>query len=786
MAQVKLFGYSDRISVKPGEDIKFYVSADGTYTADARLVRLIHGDEHPAGPGFIEEEVDCDGNGSWQVEKQYTQLGSFVEVADPQHTLALEGSLTLCAFIHPIWPDVGRRQCLIGRWDNDKNYGYGFGINKSGLLEFWVGRGDEVDYLQAEAPLMAHMWYFVAATLDSNTGRASLYQESVGNRYNSLLGKVAPVDYRSHVSEVFRFRQKHLPETPFLMAGSRDWHEKRGHFVSQLYCGKIDRCGLFNRALKREELDEIKNGQAPTSRGLVAYWDTTDGYTDQGIGDTVTDVGPFHLHGKGYNRPVRAQTGWNWNGRNDCFRLAPHEYGGIEFHADALIDCKWKVTRALKLPDNLRSGAYAMRLRAGDGKGLGEEYIVFFVRPKVPNGGLAFLVPTASYLAYANEHLSFDAQMIQPMSGSTPIVAEIDIEMYKNPEFGHGCYDSWADGQGVCYTSYRRPIVNMRPKYRISSMNITWQFPADLSVIGWLEHMKYDYDVVTDEDLDLEGVSALSPYKCVLTGTHPEYYSKRMLDATEDYIAGGGHYIYLGANGYYCSIAHRRDEPWVLECRKFGMGWKAWEARPGEHYMATNGQRGASWRAQGRPPNKILGVGFVAEGFDSSMSFRRMPDSYEPSLSWIMEGIESDVFGGFGLADEGAAGLELDGYDLKLGTPPNTKLVAASGGHDDNYLLMITPHETEGLYGSYDYRVRADMTYFDAPNGGAVFSCSSIAFGQALPVHNFNNDVSRLLANVINMFLKPGLLPTAAKGVRDLAKIKDKAEDLAIAESSAT
>ena len=65
-----------------------------------------------------------------------------------------------------------------------------------------------------------------------------------------------------------------------------------------------------------------------------------------------------------------------------------------------------------------------MRLRAGDGKGLGEEYIVFFVRPKVPKGGLAFLVPTASYLAYANEHLSFDAQMIQPMSGSTPIVAE--------------------------------------------------------------------------------------------------------------------------------------------------------------------------------------------------------------------------------------------------------------------------------------------------------------------------------------------------------------------------
>ena len=27
-------------------------------------MRLIHGDEHPDGPGFIEEEVDCAANGS--------------------------------------------------------------------------------------------------------------------------------------------------------------------------------------------------------------------------------------------------------------------------------------------------------------------------------------------------------------------------------------------------------------------------------------------------------------------------------------------------------------------------------------------------------------------------------------------------------------------------------------------------------------------------------------------------------------------------------------------------
>ena len=65
MAEQKIFGYADKISVKPGETISFHVHADGTAQADAQLVRLIHGDAHPAGPGYKEEEIDCALNGTW-------------------------------------------------------------------------------------------------------------------------------------------------------------------------------------------------------------------------------------------------------------------------------------------------------------------------------------------------------------------------------------------------------------------------------------------------------------------------------------------------------------------------------------------------------------------------------------------------------------------------------------------------------------------------------------------------------------------------------------------------
>jgi N,N-dimethylformamidase len=52
MAEQKIFGYADKISVQPGDDISFFVHADGTTTVDAQLVRLIHGDAHPSGPGY--------------------------------------------------------------------------------------------------------------------------------------------------------------------------------------------------------------------------------------------------------------------------------------------------------------------------------------------------------------------------------------------------------------------------------------------------------------------------------------------------------------------------------------------------------------------------------------------------------------------------------------------------------------------------------------------------------------------------------------------------------------
>ncbi|MBT3910098.1 MAG: hypothetical protein HOF27_10525, partial [Rhodospirillaceae bacterium] len=48
--------------------------------------------------------------------------------------------------------------------------------------------------------------------------------------------------------------------------------------------------------------------------------------------------------------------------------------------------------------------------------------------------------------------------------------------------------------------------------------------------------------------------------------------------------------------------------------------------------------------------------------------------------------------------------------------------------------------------------IRSDMVYFDCPGGGAVFSVGSITFCGALPVNDFNNNISRILENVVRGF----------------------------------
>jgi N,N-dimethylformamidase len=52
-------------------------------------------------------------------------------------------------------------------------------------------------------------------------------------------------------------------------------------------------------------------------------------------------------------------------------------------------------------------------------------------------------------------------------------------------------------------------------------------------------------------------------------------------------------------------------------------------------------------------------------------------------------------------------------------------------------------------------KLRADMTFFETPSGGAVFSTGSIAFAGALYHNEYENDICRIATNVLKRFLDP-------------------------------
>src|SRR5262249_31021306 len=112
---------------------------------------------------------------------------------------------------------------------------------------------------------------------------------------------------------------------------------------------------------------------APRRPRLGPGWDFS-----QGIGGLdVVDVGPHRLGGRLVYLPTRAVTCARWTGREMCWRHAPREYAAIHFHDDDVHDAGWATDFDFTVPEDLPSGAYVMRLAAGEQA----DELPFYVRP---------------------------------------------------------------------------------------------------------------------------------------------------------------------------------------------------------------------------------------------------------------------------------------------------------------------------------------------------------------------------------------------------------------------
>ena len=724
---MKLVGYSDHFSVKPGRTMRFMVSSCSS-TYHAGLVRLRHTDTNRIGPGFKTDSIESSLAGQYPGREQSIYTGSYVQVP-ADHSLALSDGFTLQAWIYPTTPSKGI-QGLLTRFSDA--YGYGLYVDENSSIALWLGDGIKIHKISTEVPLLSRHWYFVTASYDGVSGKAIVHHR-LASKW-SIPGKEASA------SCVVPLRLVCSESSPLLMASS-------GHEVGPTgrpechFNGKIDNPKIFAKPLPPDQ------GVEPAA--LVANWDLSfDVATSK-----IHDVGPCQLHGQAINLPSRAVTGHNWTGEVSDFKASPSQYGAIYFHDDDLEDAGWDVAFEWAVPQDCKSGIYAVHLTAGDD----EDYVPFVVTPARPGARIAFLAPTLSYLVYANQ------RFIDPIRASLDLQASDDVtpqDAYMREQGLLSCYDVHSDGSGVCYSSRWRPILNFRPGYVMPSRSLAAFSPrhlnADLHLLDWLDSKQFDYDVISDDDLHREGLSALEHYQVILTGSHPEYWTEPMLHGMETYQSSGGRLMYLGGNGFYWVTTLDAKDAHIAEVRRWG-GTRVWEAAPGEYYHSTTGELGGLWRNRGRTPQKMVGVGFTSQGSGCNRPYRRLEASFDPRVDFIFDGIEADeAIGDFPalVLEHGAAGFEIDRADIALGTPQHALLLATAEGFSDRYQLAIEDQlvSSPNTGGSQNSLVRSDMVYFEGPRGGAVFSVSSISWCSCLSHNNRVNNVSRITENVLRRF----------------------------------
>ncbi len=736
----RILGYVDRVSVAPGDRLEIKLSCTEVERYRLDFVRIVCGDPDPRGPGLKLEPAPSPVDGEYPARFQPIDAGSYIRVDDTPR-LSGASSFAMAAFIWPTAP-LGRRQTILGWWSEPDGVGFALELDERGALRLRLGGGGgEATDVTCAGSLPERRWHFVTASFDADTGEACASWRALDGWAGSAGGGGSAPPARASW-------RAPPGETPILIGAHRA-APSHGRWMSGAhYNGKIERPVLLGAATDPARLRAIAEEPAaaePAER-LLAAWDFSAGIE----GTTVVDRGAHGHHGRTVNLPARGVTGRAWDGSDADWRHAPEHYGAIHFHDDDLYDCRWSTDVALDVPDDWGSGFHAARLRAPGAEG----YVAFFVRPRRGETGadIALVASTATYMSYANTHIKFDSLNTENLYESLTPISEDELYLNEHRELGLSHYDTHSDRSGVFYASRLRPMLNFRPGL------YTFNYLNDTHAVAWLAARGFDCDVITDEDIHEEGADLLSRYQVVITASHPEYTSTPMWDAFDAYQRVGGRHMYLGGNGFYWRIAYSRALPGVIENRRGITGVRTWEGEPGEHHLSFTGEPGGLWRSNGRPPQRLVGVGFSSTLFNRSTYYRRTAASRLPRYAFVFEGIGDDErIGDFGLRGGGAAGMEIDRWDPDLGAPPHSVVLATSEDVGIGGLLSVEEYvtTTRALDGVQNGRVRADMVFFETRGGGAVWSTGSIAWSTSLACNGFDNNVSRITENVLRRFLDP-------------------------------
>jgi hypothetical protein len=319
--------------------------------------------------------------------------------------------------------------------------------------------------------------------------------------------------------------------------------------------------------------------------------------------------------------------------------------------------------------------------------------------------------------------------------------------LYKLPLFTYQAYNELGDPPGCLYTGFkvtlRRPgggigglpwDGRIADAYDLSSPRQTfahWDLPA----VAWLERNGYGDAIEYCTDLDLhQDPELLGRYRLLVSCGHDEYWSRRMRDHAERFIAAGGNVAFFAGNTCW----------WRIHVVDGGSGLMCFKHRPGH-----SGGPDQWWNGKARrPENRLTGASYRFGG--GWWSGRRTAAGFRVQHAdhWVYAGTglrEGEVLG----EEEALVGYECDGVEL---ADPAARPVVPSGrdGTPDSFqILGAAPLGAEWQERLEGDRAVATMGLYGGKGGaGTVFNAATTDWPRVLAAGH--PAVDRITRNVLD------------------------------------
>ena len=718
-----LHAYAQK-SIAAGSDIEFRVSSSVPY--ELNVVKLGSEPENRDNDPVLATFRDN------AAKVQPIHPGSYVHVENGLPTERPLNALTLECWIRPF--SLSGWQGLITQHDYPENCGIGLLIS-DGRIAFHTDDGGKFTstalHYTKPGVIQPHRWQHVAATWDGKTKRVYIDGKPVAE---------------------WPFTGTVRPGKTALRIGAYADSARSQNF----YNGDVAMVSIYDQALDLNQLALRVNDRGltiPKGTSVLACWPFSEER-----GTRVADAGIDARNGQIINRGTWMIGGPSFDAtaidRHDTHydpRKDPKRGHGLRLASDELYNARWKVNRRFRIPQDAKSGVYAGRFDFEiDGKPM--RYFTTFIvrrphsRPKAP---LAVLMSTNTWHAYNSAPFPVNHGQAMTLMGTGGLATtHPDAATYSG-------YRDHRNGQPTYKIGLKLPWPAADPNKTYINQSYSHLMRGERFLHLWLDKHGYEYDVITDRDLD-RNPNLLNGYQAVVINGHSEYWSARAYDGLNEYLTAGGDAIVLSGNTMFWRVSFDESDE-VMEVRKYGPGIGGRKlAQVGELYHSHDFKRGSLMRFCGYPAWKVVGLTCIGWGGAFKPYQVDEPNHFLFNTPHRLGLKKGDTFG-FINPNTGAVGHE---FDVRLSTlqratadPAIKQLVEPKGivtVASSNDSRAVIDYNAEG----HKPRIGTDKTiaeiiYWERPQGGRVFHTGSIATSWGV---YHDEALSKLLMNVLHHF----------------------------------